>query len=63
MRTEIRLSSAPEPSTAAWVWRVWEQGRLLARGQSTSELEAEQAVRALIGRDRDGQSKRPTVGV
>jgi hypothetical protein len=63
MRTEIRLSSAPEPTTVAWVWRVWEQGRLLARGQSPSELEAEQAVRALIGRDPYGQIKRPAVGV
>jgi hypothetical protein len=63
MRTEIRLSSAPEPTTAAWVWRVWDKGRLLARGQSASELEAEQAVRTLTGRDRDPQSKRPAVGV
>ena len=59
MRTEIRLSTSSHVSSSAWVWRVWDQGRLLARGQSTSESEAEQAVRALVG--RDGQSKRPSV--
>ena len=62
MRTEIRLSTSLPASSAAWVWRVWEQGRLLARGQSTSEGEAELAVRALVGRDRDGQVKRSAVG-
>jgi hypothetical protein len=51
MQAEIRLSTSENPSPEPWVWRVWDQGRLVARGQSPSELEAQQAVRVLMGHD------------
>ena len=51
MQAEIRLSTNDNPSPEPWVWRVWDQGRLVARGQSASELAAQQAVRVLMGHD------------
>jgi hypothetical protein len=51
MQAEIRLSTSENPSPEPWVWRVWDQGRLVARGQSASELAAQQAVRVLMGHD------------
>jgi hypothetical protein len=63
MQAEIRLSTAENPSPAPWVWRVWEQGRLVARGQSITEEEAQQAVRVLMGHDHAsvGSGPKPEV--
>jgi hypothetical protein len=62
MQAEIRLSSSENPSPNPWVWRVWEHGRLVARGQSSSEVEAQQAVRILMGHDHSSVAA-PTGGV
>ncbi len=51
MQTEIVLSASKEPSTTPWIWRVWEQGRLIARGRCSTEEEAHEAARALVGHD------------
>ncbi len=51
MRTEIRLSASAQPSPNPWLWWVWEQSRLVAKGQSPTEEEAHQAVNAITGHD------------
>ena len=63
MQAEIRLSTSENPSPAPWVWRVWEQGRLVARGQSITEEEAQQAVRVLMGHDHASVGSGPKPGV
>ncbi|MBU2601034.1 MAG: hypothetical protein KKA32_02545 [Actinobacteria bacterium] len=59
MRTEIRLSASAQPSPNPWLWWVWEQSRLVAKGQSPTEEEAQQAVSAITGLDPSGMQHRP----
>gem|GEM_PF-4140190 len=58
MRTEIRQSTSTPASAKPWFWRVWENGRMIARGQSASEEEAQQAVRAIAGPEHTGSVHR-----
>ncbi len=58
MRSEIYPSTAAQ-SEPQCVWRVWDKGRLVARGQSLNAEEAQQAVRAVMGEwSKSGRSAR-----
>lgn len=52
MRIEIRPSaSTGTTSVVPWIWRVWEHGRLLARGESSSREEAEKDLSVYVGKE------------
>ena len=62
MRTEIQLSTSTQASPNPRFWWGWEQGRLVAQGQSPSGEEAQQAVRALVGHEQRRVGHRPPSG-
>lgn len=59
MRSEIYPSNANNASQTQCVWRVWDKGQLVARGQSPNAEEAREAVRAVMG-ERSSRSGRRT---
>ena len=62
VRTEIRLSTSAQASPNPWFWWGWEQGGLVAQGQSPGGEEAQQAVRALVGHEQRSVWRRPPSG-
>lgn len=59
MRTEIRLSTSQPPPSNPWFWRVWEHGRLVARGQSPTQEEARTAAQAITGPEAPSLGRLP----